>query len=462
VSGPAASPPRFLERDLCGWGRFPLERCRVYQAHRVREVRRIVGASAGPGLIARGLGRSYGDAALNVGGAVMLNAPRRRLLAFDAERGLLECEAGASLRDIVTTFLPRGFFPAVTPGTADVTVGGAIAADVHGKNHHRDGSFSRFVEWFTLVTAAGAVVRCSRQEHAELFAATVGGMGLSGVILDAGLRLMPVSSAWVRVEEERAADLDRVLERLEESDQSARYSVGWIDTAARGAALGRCVLMRGEHAEPADLGRAAARRPLALAPRRAWRVPRWAPGGLLKPSAVRAFNAAYWASHRGGTRVMPADRFFHPLDGLRDWNRLYGRRGFVQHQCVLERAQARTGVRRILEELAAAGAASYLSVIKRFGPAGEGLLSFARPGVTLALDLPNTGEPLRRLVERLDRIVLECGGRVYLAKDALLGPETFAAMYPEATAWRQVKDRVDPQRRFASSLARRVGLVEAG
>jgi FAD/FMN-containing dehydrogenase len=455
------APPSCAERTLAGWGNFPVQRCRVYRPERRRELRAIVCAAGPHGILARGLGRSYGDASLNEGGGVILQERLARLCAFDGASGMLRCEAGVTFREIIETFLPRGFFPAVTPGTAQVTVGGAIAADVHGKNHHRDGSFSRFVESLQVMLAGGEVHECARERGGDLFRATVGGMGLTGVIVEATMRLLPVESAYVRVEEARARDLDAVLERLESSDAGHRYSVAWIDTAARGLSLGRSVLMQGDHALRAELPRSAARAPLEAIPRRAKAPPPGA-GLLLSRAAVRAFNAGYWARHRGGVRLERFDRFFYPLDAVRRWNRLYGRRGFAQYQLILPPHSARQGLIEALQTLQREGAASFLSVIKRFGDEGEGLLSFPRPGVTLTLDLPNTGEPLRRLAGRLDELVLRHGGRVYLAKDALLSPAAFAAMYPRLGEFRRLKAALDPGGRFSSSQARRLGIVEEG
>lgn len=446
--------PSSVQR-LSGWGRHPVETCRVYRPEKVAELREVLGSAPEGGVVSRGLGRAYGDAALNGQGAVVSHLRLNRMLAFDPATGVLECEGGVSFAEIVDALLPRGWFLPVTPGTREVTVGGAIACDVHGKNHHRDGTLARFVDGFRLLTPAHGAVDCSREENAELFRATLGGMGLTGAVVSARMRLLPVESAWVSVDYARTAELGAALERFAADDAGYRYSVAWIDSLARGRSLGRGVLMRGDHAPASRV----AGDPFARRSRRGPRVPVDAPSLLLNRFSMRAFNRLYHALHADREGVLvPVDRFFHPLDGVRDWNRLYGRRGFVQHQSVVppDRTDA---LERMLERVAAAGRGSFLAVLKRFGPAGEGMLSFPTEGYTLALDFP-VAPGLAELLKDLDRIVLDAGGRVYLAKDASLDAAAFAAMYPAADRFRQVKAEVDPEGVLTSSLARRVGLVD--
>lgn len=448
-------PPAVTQR-LSGWGRFPVQECRVFRPEKVAEVGEVFASAPAGGVISRGLGRAYGDAALNEGGAVVSHLRLNRMLGFDAESGVLECEAGVSLGEIVDVLLPRGWFLPVTPGTRHVTVGGAIASDVHGKNHHRDGTFGRFVTRLRLLTPALGIVECAPDERANLFWATVGGMGLTGAILSASFRLLPVESAYVSVEETRTADLDAVLARFDEGDADHRYSVAWIDTLARGRSLARGVLMQGDHA-PAASVRAAGKEPLQVAPRRARRVPITPPSATLNRWSVGAFNAAYRAAHPDRQRLTTADAFFYPLDALADWNRMYGARGFLQYQAVLPLDQ-RAALVRLMERIAGSGHASFLAVLKRMGPAGQGMLSFPLTGWTLALDFPAVSGIVPFLAD-LDRIVLDGGGRVYLAKDATLSPDAFRAMYPHADEFLRVKEQVDPDGVLSSSLARRVGLV---
>ncbi|HEU0054181.1 MAG TPA: FAD-binding oxidoreductase [Longimicrobium sp.] len=445
--------PSSVQR-LSGWGRHPVQSCRVFRPEKVAELREVVAGGAG-GVVSRGLGRAYGDAALNEDGAVVSHLRLNRMLAFDAETGVLECEAGVSFAEIIGAFLPRGWFLPVTPGTKFVTVGGAIACDVHGKNHHRDGTIASFVESFRLLTPARGEIACSRGENADAFWATLGGMGLTGAIVSARLRLLRVESAWVTVDHHRARNVDHALELFASSDEKYRYSVAWIDALARGASLGRGVLMRGDHA-PASM--VAKDDPLRAVAKRRGRVPADAPAFLLNRLTVGAFNRVYHAAHpdRAG-RLEPLDPFFYPLDAVGEWNRLYGKRGFAQYQLVVPPERGRDALVKVLEMASKSGRASFLAVLKRFGEANPALLSFPTAGWTLTLDLP-VAPGLAELLRAFDRVVLGAGGRVYLAKDAALDAATFAAMYPNAERFRAVKRDLDPDGVLTSSLARRVGL----
>jgi len=433
---------------LSGWGNFPTEVCRTYRETQARELAALVCDVAERRLIPRGLGRSYGDAALNREGVVDVSG-RDRLIAFDETNGMLECEAGVSLACIVATFLPRGWFLPVTPGTKFVTVGGAIAADVHGKNHHVDGTLGNFVHELELLTADGSVLRCSRERNREAFCATLGGMGLTGIILSAKLTLRRVQSAYVRQTTIKCANLDVALERLEQSNDDYRYSVGWIDCLASGGSLGRTVLMLANEAAGHGM-RVTARAQLGM--------PFNLPSSAFNLRTVTAFNAAYYRRQREGEQLIDYYRYFYPLDAIRSWNRMYGRRGFIQYQALVPLGTARGALVELLEAVSQAGLASFLAVLKRSGNAGEGILSFPFPGYTLALDIPNRGDATRHLARTLDRILLRHGGRIYLAKDAVTDAETFAAMYPSLPSFRSAKGRLDPAGRFSSSLSRRVGI----
>ena len=442
--------PSRTER-LAGWGRHPVEACRVYRPEKVAELRAIVESRPEGGVISRGLGRAYGDAALNAGGAVVSHLRLGRILGFDDATGEVECEGGVVLGDLADVFLPRGWFLPVVPGTRHVTVGGAIAADVHGKNHHRDGTLGRFVREIRLMTPGRGLLACSREHEHEAFRATLGGMGLTGAIVSAKLRLMRVESSSVIVDYQPTRDLDDALTRFGESDSHHRYSVAWIDALAKGRSLGRGVLMQGDHA-PA--GSAAPRPRRHMRPR----VPFDLPGATLNRLTVGAFNRLYRATHGERTGVVePLESFFWPLDAVRDWNRVYGRRGFVQYQLVVppERSDA---LEAVLRRAAASGRASFLAVLKRFGPAGEGILSFPMAGWTLSLDFP-VASGLAEMLREMDRVVADAGGRVYLAKDAMLDADTFARMYPAAEAFRELRRGLDPDGVLTSSLARRVGLA---
>jgi len=409
-------------------------------------------------VLPRGLGRAYGDAAVPAREDALVLATTRadRILDWDPVAGRLTAEAGLSLAEILRLFLPRGWFPPVTPGTKFVTLGGCVACDVHGKNHHCDGSFGSFVERLSLLTADGKEIVCGPDVDRELFLATVGGMGLTGLITEVTLRLRPVETGWIAMETEGVADLESMLAALEASREAWPYTVGWIDCLAAGVVLGRGVLMRGRHATRAEVPSGDPR------PRRALRVPMDAPEWLLSPPAMRAFNGLYYwlkaGRRRGaaGPSVVSYEAFFYPLDMITDWNRLYGRRGFLQFQCVVPRAAGLAAMRELLERIARAGAASFLAVIKDCGPAGPAPLSFPIEGVTLGLDLPYRGPETVDLVHALNAVVIAAGGRIYLAKDAVTRAEDFARMMPRLAEWRAVRDRWDPAHRFRSAQSVRL------
>jgi FAD/FMN-containing dehydrogenase len=448
----------FVTRPLSGWGRFPVESCNVYRPESQRQVAAILESGAQPSFISYGLGRSYGDAPLNGQGGVICHTRLNRFLAFDAQAGILECEAGVSLAEILQYFMPRGFFLPVTPGTKFVTVGGAIAADVHGKNHHQDGTIGNFVLDFKLLTPAGEKLSCSPNSYPDIFWATLGGMGLTGVILSARIKLRAVESAWVLVDYQKATRLEEALGRMTESDVRYQYSVAWIDCLATGRHMGRAVLMRGNHAQANELP-ARIRDPLAEPPRRRWTLPFDFPSLALNSLTVRAFNSFYYRLHRNATRqLVDLERFFYPLDAIHHWNRLYGRRGFVQYQIALPLEGGLAGLKEVLTRLARSRRASFLAVLKRFGKPNPGLLSFPIQGYTLALDLP-VARGLIPLLHELDQVVLNYGGRIYLAKDAVMTSQSFAAMYPKLEQFRAIKSRLDPRGLLSSSLARRLGIV---
>jgi decaprenylphospho-beta-D-ribofuranose 2-oxidase len=434
--------------EVAGWGRHPRGRGRVD-----RPETPALPAGADP-IVARGLGRAYGDPAIPAiwGGRVLECTRADRILAFDGATGRLHCEAGLSLAEILRVFLPRGWFPPVTPGTKFVTVGACVACDVHGKNHHRDGSFGNFVDRLVLLTADGRRVECGPEQERELFLATVGGMGLTGLIVEVTLRLRRVESAWIVLESVGVDGLDAMLAGLRRSSEDWPYTVGWIDCLARGRDVGRGILMRGRHATAME---AAGRAPRA---RRLLHVPVDAPEWLLNPLFMRWFNYLYYRAHGGALarRVVSCDRFFYPLDAVGQWNRLYGRRGFLQYQCVLPRAAGAAPVTALLDRLGAAGAASFLAVIKDCGPASEAYLSFPMEGTTLALDLAYRGPATEALIHELNALVIAHGGRVYLAKDAVTRAEDFARMVPRLAEWRAVRDRWDPTHRFRSAQSVRL------
>ena len=445
-------------RPLSGWGQFPVETCRIFRPEKRAALTAILASGEEPSYIARGLGRSYGDAALNQGGGVISFERLNRLIAFDPATDVLECEAGVSFAEILDCFLPRGYFLPVTPGTKFVTLGGAIAHDVHGKNHHRAGTISNFVLDFRLQTPQGDVITCSPRENPDVFWATVGGAGLTGLLLSARIRLQRVETAYVLVDFLKASHFEDAIDAMAESDHLYEFSVAWIDCLAKGKDLGRSVLMRANPAKAGDLPPDSGD-PLRLRRRSEHPVPFNFPAGLLNRFTVGAFNALFYGVHRTVSgRLSDIDTFFYPLDSIRDWNRMYGRRGFVQYQLVFPLETGRTGLAQVLERVSESGRGSFLGVLKRFGSANAGLLSFPFPGYTLALDLP-VNDGLVPFLAGLDALVLRHGGRLYLAKDAVTTPRSFAAMYPRLDEFRAIKARLDPKNTLSSSQARRVGIV---
>lgn len=442
-----------VKKRISGWGRFPVQEC-----HLVRPERHAGLHTLQPTTIARGQGRSYGDASLNENGRVLLTERLNRFGAFDAEQGSLTAESGVTLAEILDSLVPQGWFPLVTPGTKYVSLGGCIAADVHGKNHHHDGAFSRSVTGLELITADGQSRHCSAEENSEVFWSTVGGMGLTGVIGDVSLQLQPVETAFIRAQHSQARDLQQALEYLQDSEHDARYTVAWIDLLGRGSSLGRSVVMTGDHAAVDDLTAEQKREPLALKARGVRNVPVDMPGWMLNPLSIRAFNALYYRleGRKTSSFITDYDRFFYPLDALGQWNRLYGKRGFVQYQCVVPLEGAYEALKALLDALADSCEPAFLGVLKRLGEQGQGMMSFPMPGYTLAMDLPMTGSGLFALLDRFDEIVLEHGGRVYLAKDARLSPDSLAAMYPRLNEWKGIRRELDPEGVFSSSLSRRL------
>lgn len=403
------------------------------------------GRAAAGGLLAFGNGRSYGDSCQNTAGALIDMSQRRRLVHLDPDTGIIEAEAGLLLRDIISRAVHSGYFPAVLPGTLNVTLGGAIANDIHGKNHHRRGTFGRRVEWLTLLRSDGKTLKCSPTENAELFAATIGGMGLTGLIVTAAIRLLRVSSPEIVETSHGFASLDEYFELAEEADKANEYAVAWIDQVARGKDFGRGVLLTGNHAELDEHFTSQSQSRLA--------VPFRPPFIVLSDPFIQVFNRAYrWSKlRRPGPRQTPWRQFFAPLDGVRNWNWLYGPKGLYQHQSVVPFDAAPSAIPRLLEATHSAGQASFLTVLKRFGSVSSpGLLSFPRPGYTLTLDFANRGEPTLALLEELDRITIAAGGAVNPYKDARMSPQTFESSFPN---WRELERLRDPA--FQSDFWRR-------
>ena len=450
---------------LTGWGRTAPTTATVVERsgqdlHGLAAAVKDLGARGG---IARGLGRSYGDSAQNGGGTVIRLRDHAHDVVVHDESGTATVPAGVSIDELLRVIVPRGWFVPVTPGTRFVTVGGAIASDIHGKNHHVDGSFGTSVARLSLLLASGEVVELSTMRQPELFWATVAGMGLTGVILDATIRLIPIASSRLAVDTDRAPDLDTLLAAMEEGDRWFRYSVAWIDPMACGRHLGRGVLTRADHATVDQVAPRQAVDPLAYDPRQRITVPPLVPPpGVINHATIKAFNELWYrkAPRRRVSQIVSIAGFFHPLDMVGSWNRLYGRAGFVQYQLLLPFGQE-DALRDALGRFSASGAPSFLAVLKRFGPSNPAPLSFPTPGWTLTVDVPAATRGLRPLLHGLDELVLGAGGRHYLAKDAHMTPDAVRRGYPRLDEWRAVRAAADPMGVWVSDQARRLQLVAA-
>lgn len=437
-------------QQLNSWARYPkAEHLGVIEPAGAEEARDILMVQP-PSILPRGLGRSYGDSCLNDQGYLLLTSSLKRVLSFDSETGVIRCESGLTLDELLRYILPNGWFLPVTPGTKFVTVGGAIANDVHGKNHHRSGSFGNHVLTFELLRSDGSKIRCSRTQNIDWFRATIGGLGLTGLILWAEIQLKAVSGPYVNAKVTRFVDLSEFASLSRNSKDSYEYTVAWIDSLATGKSLGRGAFIEGNHSEwpetnPKNLLHATA----------GWKKVPWdMPSFVLSPLSVRLFNQLYYFRQKWKAKAARVhyDPFFYPLDGIHDWNRMYGRRGFIQWQCVIPFDAGYACMATILSEIAKSRLGSFLVVMKEFGsiPA-EGLLSFPSPGITLAMDFANVGLKLSRMLDRLDAIVVEAKGRVYPAKDARMSAKTFQMSFPHVSTF---TDYVDPK--FSSSFWRRV------
>jgi FAD/FMN-containing dehydrogenase len=431
---------------ISGWGRFPVHDAECVAPRDPDEVAAAIRASRG--VIARGLGRSYGDSSL--ANRVLSTRYLDRLLEFDDSSGRLRCEAGVSLQEILTHAVPRGWFLPVTPGTQYVTVGGAIASDVHGKNHHVDGSFTDHVESIDILLGDGERTRANRDVNADLFHATCGGMGLTGLVVSATLRLRQIRSSKIVQTTFRVANLDAAIESFDQHLGSS-YSVAWIDCLAKGRDLGRSVMFLGEHSGDADLE---VRRKGKV------RVPCEMPSWLLNPFTVKAFNELYYRVAPTSPRIQRVSfaDFFYPLDSIASWNRLYGRLGFLQYQVVIPKEAGPAALRELIERIAKAGLGSFLAVLKLFGDGNDNLLSFPQRGYTLALDFQAQPSVFALLAD-LDRFVLNHGGRIYLAKDARMSKETFRAGYPRWQEFEAIRVKYHAIGRFSSMQSQRLGLA---
>lgn len=448
-------------RRLSGWGLTSPSVARVatVESDALAEYVKDAGRR---GAIMRGMGRSYGDAAQNSGGSVLRLVGSVSDVVIDHDAATVTAPAAVTLDELLKVIVPRGFFVPVTPGTRFVTVGGAVASDIHGKNHHAEGSFGNHVLRLSLLLADGTVRELSPSIEPEVFWATIGGMGLTGVVLDVTFRVIRIETSRCVVNTVRCRDLDELLSEMSVGDEKHRYSVSWVDLLATGRAFGRGVLWRGDHAALANLSSKDATNPLKYEPRHLVTVPPVVPSpGFVNVATSRVFNELWLRKEprRKDGQIKSIPGYFHPLDSIGGWNHLYGPRGFIQYQFVVpfEREDA---LRKVIELVVASRLASPLVVLKRFGESNAAPLSFPMPGWTLTVDLPAGASGLAELCHRLDEVVLEAGGRHYLAKDAHTRAESIARGYPRLDEWRRIRDSVDPARVWQSDLSRRLALVD--
>ncbi len=438
-------PP--FRSKIAGWGRYPVVDGLVLTSE-------SLAAATETASLSRGLGRSYGDSSLPARPDVPVadTTLADRLLHFDRTTGLLTAEAGVSLLELNRVFLRQGWFVPVSPGTQFVTVGGMVASDVHGKNHHVDGCFGEHVESIKLRVADGRIIECSDSVEPDLFRATIGGMGLTGHILEVTFRMRQIPSPWIWGESERIDDLDTMVAGLKKAAQAWPMTVGWVDCLARGRKLGRGILMKGRWATREE---APAKAPPL---KRRFRIPFEFPRLALCRPSMKAFNLAYYWKHfqRIKQGIVHPDAFFYPLDMVDDWNLIYGRRGFTQYQCVLPHADDNGPARRFLEAFVAGGGMGFLCVIKDCGPEGKGLLSFPRPGMSIAMDFPIHSRKTPVLIDRLNELVIAEGGRIYLTKDTFTKAEHFQAMEPRLEAFNGVRRKWDPDGRIRSAQSVRL------
>jgi len=437
--------------ELSGWGRTMPTVARLVDAHSETQISELIKDADSRGVLARGLGRSYGDAAQS-GGATVIDMTTMTGFRLDADNMSVTADAGASIDEILRQIVPRGFFVPVSAGTRIITVGGAIAGDIHGKNHHRDGSFGAHVTELALIDGLGVMHNLTPKD--PRFWATVGGMGLTGVIVSATFTVIPIQSSYITVDTERGKDLDAVMSSMLERDHEYRYTVAWIDSVS---ASGRGVITRGDHSTAQQCNDDKIKNPRSYDPKKIATAPGLVPKGALNKWTVQAFNEGWFRKHpslRVGEQ-QKISAFFHPLDGVQEWNRIYGPQGFLQYQFQVPDSAGNL-VEIALGKLREIGAPSFLTVLKRFGPGNQAPLSFPQSGWTLAADLPAGVPGLGRTLDQLDDLISAEGGRLYLAKDSRQSPTNFARTYPRLEEWREIRDTMDPNHVFSSDLSRRL------
>ena len=405
---------------ISGWGKYPIVNSFVSTPSSLEDLINTIKIGNG---IARGNGRSYGDSAISSRNTIEMKK-FNRMLEFNSTSGLLVLEAGVILEDVINIFLPKGWFPPVTPGSKFVTIGGMVAADVHGKNHHKDGSFSSYIDWIDVITSGGQIKRCSRKKNKKIFNWTIGGMGLTGVVLHVAFKLKPVSTSWIKQKTYRACDIDQAI-KIFEANLDSPYTVAWIDCLSKGKGLGRSLVILGEHATINDLPKNKRKKPFYTSTKRKMTIPINFPSFTLNKVSVKIFNWFYYwkASMNNKISIVDYESFFYPLDRIIGWNKIYGRKGFAQFQCVIPLKYSNEGIKELLQEISKQGLGSFLAVLKRFGKQ-ESFFSFPMEGYTLALDFPISKNSLL-LMKQLDEITIKYKGRLYLAKDSRMSPTIF-------------------------------------
>ncbi|MEC7838618.1 MAG: FAD-binding oxidoreductase [Chlamydiota bacterium] len=439
------------QTNLTGWGNYPTSSAYLHNPRTVEDLEALLNSP-----LPRGCGRSYGDAALNSSNHIALMEGMNQVIDFDPNTGIIKAEAGCTLNTILKTYTRKGWFPSVTPGTKFVTLGGCLAADVHGKNHHIDGSFSNYIKSFNILLADGNKVFCSPSSNSDLFWATVGGMGLTGIVTDVTMQLQRVESSFINVTHYDAPNLSKAIDYLTDPKIDEKYSVAWIDCLAKASHLGRSVVMNGRHCEREEI----ANECFPDKNKTKLSVPFHFPSWTLNPLLIKSFNTIFYNLQKNKqSHTVFYDSYFYPLDAVNHWNRLYGKNGFIQYQFVVPLDTAEKALSEILDKISKSKRGSFLAVLKKFGPQGKGLLSFPKEGMTLALDFPVTDLSLFSFLDDLDVLVIKYGGRTYLAKDSRMKPEVFREMYPNYKEWLAVKEKYDPENQFQSDLSRRLEIT---
>ena len=441
-----------LEREnISGWGGYPIKKAKVVYP---KNVKQILDEIKKGDLIARGNGRAYGDSSINQKNTISMKY-LNQIISFDDSSGVLVVESGILLNDIINTFLPRGWFPYVTPGSKFITVGGLIAADVHGKNHHKEGSFRNFVEWFEIINPKGEIIKCSKNENINLYEWTIGGMGLTGVIIRAAIKLRPIKTSWIKQKTLVAKNIDETLE-IFENNMDATYSVAWINSTQTKDQIGQSLIMLGEHASLEDLKKKDIQNPLKIKIKNKKSIPFYFPNWFLNKQLIKLFNLIYYFLGKitSKEKLIYWDDYFYPLDTILGWNKIYGQKGFVQYQCVIPLEKSKEGLIELLNEVDKSSVSSFLSVLKRFGDQ-ESNFSFPMKGYTIALDFP-VNEKTLNLLEKLDRITLKYNGRFYLAKDARMSKEIFKKSDNRIKKFIDFRNKNNFDKKFNSSQSSRL------